>query len=93
MLGCGDASNGYAEYRCTACGLDMRRIAFTCKSPFYLSCGKVYSDEVVVQVSKVLHPGITYRHIMLTVPEQLRQLFYKNRKNKKLYSALMMVGY
>jgi Putative transposase/Transposase zinc-binding domain len=93
MLGCGDESNGYTEYRCTTCGLDVRRIAFTCKSTFCLSCGKVYSDSFVSQVSKVLHPGVTYRHIVLTVPEQLRQFFYNNRKNKKLYSVLMRVGY
>ena len=93
MLGCGDSSNGYTEYRCTTCGLDKRRVPFTCKSPFCLSCGKVYSDAVVTQVSKVLHPGVTYRHIVLTVPEQLRSFFYKHRKDKKLYSELMRVGY
>lgn len=93
MLGCGDAVNGYSEYRCTTCGLDLRRVPFSCKSPFCLSCGKVYSDSVVSQVSKMLHPGVTYRHIVLTIPEQLRQLFYKNRKDKKLYSALMKAGY
>ena len=93
MLGCGDPNNGYTEYRCTTCGLDTRRIPFTCKSTFCLSCGKVYSDSVVSQVSKVLHPRVSYRHIVLTVPEQLRQIFYNNRKNKGLYSALMRVGY
>lgn len=93
MLGCGDAKNGYTEYRCTTCGVDIRRVPFTCKSPFCLSCGKVYSDSVVTQVSKVLHPGVTYRHIVLTVPKQLRKLFYEHRKNKALYSALMRAGY
>ena len=29
MLGCGDAVNGYAEYRCTRCGLDLRRVPFS----------------------------------------------------------------
>lgn len=93
MLGCGDVSNGYTEHRCTTCGKDVRRIPFTCKSTFCLSCGKVYSDSVVSQVSKILHPGVTYRHIVLTVPEQLRNMFYKYRKNKVLYSALMKAGY
>ena len=93
MLGCGDANNGYVEYICTTCGLDFRRVPFTCKSSFCLSCGKVYSDAVVTQVSKVLHPGVSYRHIVLTVPEQLRKFFYKNRNDKKLYSELMRIGY
>jgi hypothetical protein len=93
MLGCGDGNNGYMEYQCTQCGLDSKRIAFTCKNPFCLSCGKVYSDSVVAQVSKMLHPGVSYRHIVLTVPEQLRQFFYKDRKSKELYSSLMRIGY
>tara|TARA_X000001036_G_C20638230_1_gene790068 strand:+ start:175 stop:1356 length:1182 start_codon:yes stop_codon:yes gene_type:complete len=93
MLGCGDENNGYTEYQCTACGGCSRRVAFTCKSGFCLSCGNVYSDKVVSHVSKQLHPGVTYRHIVLTIPEQLRKLFYKNRKSRELYSELMKVGH
>ena len=93
MLGCGDVNNGYIEYRCTICGLDVKYIPFTCKSTFCLSCGKVYADSVVSQVSRMLHPGVTYRHIVLTVPQQLRQIFYNNRKNKTLYAALMKTAY
>jgi len=93
MLDCGDEGNGYTEYRCTKCGEGVRRIAFTCKSVFCLSCGKVYSDSVVAQVSKTLHLGVSYRHIVLTVPEQLRQFFYNNRKRKEVYSGLMKAGY
>jgi hypothetical protein len=93
MLGCGDAGNGYTEYRCITCGNDIKRIPFTCKSSFCLSCGKVYSDLAVSRVSKMLHPGVTYRHVVLTVPEQLREMFYKYRKDKRLYAALMRAGY
>lgn len=93
MLSCGDEGNGYTEFRCTSCGLDMKRIAFTCKSGFCLSCGKLYSDRVVAQVSKMLHPGVVYRHVVLTVPEQLRAIFYKSRKKGSLYSALIRIGY
>jgi hypothetical protein len=93
MLGCGEAWNGYAEYRCVTCGHGVKRVPFTCKSSFCLSCGKVYSDSAVSQVSKMLHPGVTYRHVVLTVPEQLRQIFYRNRKSRRLYAALMRAGY
>jgi hypothetical protein len=41
----------------------------------------------------MLHPGVTYRHVVLTVPGQLRQLFYDNRRGKRLYAALMRAGY
>jgi len=76
MLGCGKESNGYSEHRCVHCGLDVRRIGFSCKSCFCLSCSKKYVDDFVSQVSQVLHPGLIYRHIVLTIPEQLRPVFF-----------------
>jgi hypothetical protein len=36
---------------------------------------------------------MSYRHIVLTMPEQLREYFYKRRQNGKLMSAFMQVGY
>ncbi len=90
---CGTEQGGYTEYRCLECGKGVRRIPFTCKSCFCLSCAKVYTDEVVSQVSKMLRPGMKYRHIVLTIPGQLRKVFYKDRHNGKLLSELMRVGY
>ena len=93
MLGCGREEGGYSEYLCTCCGQDRRRIAFTCKSCFCLSCSKGYTDDFVAQVSRVLQPGLKYRHMILTVAEQLRIYFYRNRQEGKLLSGLMRCGY
>lgn len=93
MLGCGKESGGYSEYRCVHCGCDVRRIGFSCKSCFCLSCAKLYVDEFVAQVSRMLHPGVVYRHIILTLPEQLRKAFYKVRDNGDLLSAMMRSGH
>lgn len=93
MLGCGREEGGYSEYVCTECGRDLKRVAFTCKSSFCLSCSKVYTDNFVVQVGRVLQPGLVYRHMVLTVPEQLRIHFYRNREKGKLLSELMRYGY
>ena len=93
MLGCGSDSNGYCEYSCMHCGKDKRRIAFTCKCCFCLSCAKVYVDNFVNQVSNNLHPGLVYRHIVLTLPEQLRIYFYQYRHNDSLLSELMRTGH
>ncbi len=71
MLGCRDATNGYSEYICMYCGRDRKKIPFSCNSCFCLSCAKKYVDDVVSQVSAMLHPGVIYRHIVLTLPEQL----------------------
>jgi len=93
MLGCGREEGGYSEYLCTKCGGDRRRVAFTCKSCFCLSCAKGYTDDFVVQVGQVLQPGLRYRHMVLTVPEQSRIHFYQNRQDGKLLSELMRSGY
>jgi len=92
-LNCGMEEWGYTEYRCIDCGLEAKKIPFSCKSGFCLTCSKVYVDNVVAQVSKILHPGVKYRHIVLTLPEQLRKYFYQNRHEGKLLSMFMQAGY
>ena len=78
MLGCGDpAQMGYIDYRCLRGGEGTHRVAMSCKSSLCLRCAKVYVDKWVSQVSQMLHEGIIYRHIGLTVPEILRQTFYQ----------------
>lgn len=93
MLGCGNESDGYSEHICMNCGRDVRRVAFSCKSCFCLSCAKKYVDDFVSQVSEMLHPGAIYRHIVLTLPERLSGKFYKERHNGDLLSAFMRCGY
>ena len=69
MLDCGNpAKMGDVEYRCLHCGQGKHRVAMSCKSSLCLRCAKVHVDNWVSQVSKVLHEGIIYRHIILTVP-------------------------
>jgi hypothetical protein len=93
MLNCGMEHGGYTEYRCCDCGQGVKRIPFSCKSGFCLSCCKVYVDEVVSQISKVLHVGMRYRHVVLTIPQQLRIYFYKDRHECSLLSLFMRAGY
>ena len=90
---CGTEQGGYTEYRCLDCGQGVRRIPFTCKSCFCLSCAKVYTDDVVRQVSKMLRPGMKCRHVVLTIPQQLREVFYQDRHNGRLLSEFMRTGY
>ena len=72
MLDCADPEKmGFAQYRCIFCG-DIRRIAFSCKSSFCLSCSKVYTDRWADFIGRRLFPSVTYRHIVLTVPDFLR---------------------
>ncbi len=93
MLGCGEEFNGYCEHICMHCGRDRRKVPFSCKSYFCLSCAKKYTDDFVSKVSAMLHAGVVYRHIVLTIPEQLKQVFYKERDDGKLLSAFMKCGH
>ena len=91
MLACGNAEKmGYVEYRCLQCGQGTHRVAMSCKSSLCLRCAKVYVDNWVSQVSKVLHEGVIYRHIILTVPAMFRTIFYHNAA--VLLSGLMRCG-
>jgi hypothetical protein len=80
---------GFVQYRCCLCG-QTRRIAFTCKSCFCLSCAKVYTDRWADFISRRLLPGITYRHVVLTMPEFLRTWFFRN---PELLSPFIRAGH
>ena len=93
MLNCGKEIGGYIEYICMHCGQDKRRVCFTCKGGFCLSCSKVYVDEFVEQVSRILVPGLVYRHSTLTLPQQFKTYFYNRRFDGNLLSKFMRCGY
>jgi len=93
MLACGTESNGYSEYLCLQCGRDLRRVCFSCKSCFCLSCATGYVDDFTEKVGSMLHPGVSYRHVVLTIPQQLRAVFYAHRHTGDLLSAFMRCGY
>jgi hypothetical protein len=79
MLDCGNPEKmGYIEYRCMYCGQETRVVSMSCKCSLCLRCGKVYVDEWVSQISRMLHEGVIYRHIVLTVPAILRETFYNH---------------
>src|SRR6058998_2871077 len=91
MLGCGNPETmGYVEYRCHHCGQGKHLVAMSCKSSLCLRCAKVYVDNWVSQVSQVLHEGVIYRHIILTVPAMCRTTFSQNAA--VVLSALMRCG-
>jgi len=88
MLGCGDPASGYSIYLCEHC-LEEKRVAFSCKSSFCLSCCKVYIDQWVSHIGRTLYEGVAYRHVVLTVPDALRMTFFHDRS---LLADLMQCG-
>ena len=91
MLDCGNPDKmGYFAYHCQQCGQGKHRVSMSCKSSLCLRCARVYVDNWVSQVSKALHEGVIYRHIILTVPAMFRTSFYQNAE--VLLSPLMRCG-
>jgi hypothetical protein len=91
MLRCGNPEQmGSIAYRCLHGGQGTQCVAMSCKSSLCLRCAKVYVDHWVSQVSQMLHEGVIYRHIVLTVPAILRQTFYQ--QSTALLSPCMRCG-
>lgn len=88
MLGCGTLEAGYTTYLCPHC-LEEKRVAFSCKSSFCLSCCKVYIDQWVDHIGATLYEGVSYRHVVLTMPKSLQVTFYRDRR---LLADLMKCG-
>src|SRR5262245_51605515 len=88
MRGCGTLEAGSTTSLCPHC-LAEKRVAFSCKSSFCLSCCKVYVDEWVAHSGRTLSEGVAYRPVVLTMPEALRLEFYRDRP---LLADLMQCG-
>lgn len=77
-LNCGDISKGFREYICLKCG-DSRKIGFMCKGKFCNKCGRLYALKwAEKQYEKMLK--VSHRHVVFTIPDELRNYFYSNRE-------------
>jgi len=78
IMKCGEPSMGHAIYSCDHCG-NIKHLFFTCKSRFCNSCGSNYIQDRANSISSKLI-NCTHRHIVFTIPEELRIFFIKDRK-------------
>ena len=78
MLGCGTPESGDTAYLCPPC-LEEKRVAFSYTSSFCLSCCKVYVEEWVAHIGRTLDAGVSYRHVVLTMPAALPRELYQDR--------------
>lgn len=78
VFSCKTDKLGFHQYVCPTCG-NTKKVPHTCKSRFCSSCGKIAVDNWA-QTSISKFPDIQYRHIVFTLPEQLRILCLLNRK-------------
>lgn len=69
----------HISYKCDSCW-DTKHIHFSCKSRFCNSCSKPQSDNRINNLYNRIPRWIWYHHIVLTIPEELRPFFKRNRK-------------
>lgn len=77
MINCGNPKLGYALYYCEHCNKFLH-VPFRCKSRFCNSCGVKYAHDRALNISKKII-RCKHRHIVFTIPEQLRFYFLKDR--------------
>ena len=78
VLSCGDPKMGFALYKCPRCE-SVRFVPFRCHSRFCSTCGTAYQDNRAASIEEKLI-NCRHRHIVFTIPEELRNLFKKHRK-------------
>lgn len=78
---CGTTDLGYARYECLGCeGNPLPKfVCFTCKSRFCHSCGKKYTDDWSDKQQEMIF-NVTHRHMVFTIPQELRNVFFNDRK-------------
>jgi len=77
MINCQNPNLGHALYICEHCG-KFKCVPFTCKSRFCNCCGIKYQQNRALSLSSKLI-NCQHRHIVFTIPLELRFLFRKNR--------------
>ena len=77
MLNCGKFENGWTVYTCPQCTSEVL-VPFTCKSRFCSSCGKLYRDKWAEKLESRLI-NAPHKHLVFTIPAELRIYFRKNR--------------
>ena len=82
MLHCKDISRGFTTYRCMECN-EIKLIGFTCKSRMCTSCGKKHADLWAEKLAGDIY-RLPHKHVVLTIPQQLRVYFVRDRKLLKV---------
>ena len=93
MMKCKTWNLGYAVFKCPHCNHE-KVVPHTCKSRICSSCGNKYNEErstsIFLKLFKYKH-----RHVVFTIPEELRVYFRQDRKrlNYLFDAAAITVNY
>ncbi|WP_097355790.1 transposase zinc-binding domain-containing protein [Candidatus Enterovibrio escicola] len=94
MLKCGSSENGFATYQCSNVFVTVKgniKLTLCCKGKACPQCGKCYTRESMLKIGVRLFLRVSYRQVVLTLPEQLRIPFHNHSNQKHLYSGFMIL--
>lgn len=86
VLSCGTEWLGFHEYSCPKCHI-TKKVFHTCKSRLCSSCGKKATEQWIEKNTNTL-PNIPYQHITFTLPQELREFFWVDRKLLTLFAKI-----
>jgi len=91
MLRCGEL--GYRLYCCPGCG-EVKVVHFGCNSRVCTHCGKRFTDKWADSIARKTF-DVKHRHVVLTIPADLRFVFYEDRLLLKVLmdAAIAAVSY
>ena len=82
MLKCKTLDLGFDVFKCPNCGKEKFRF-HTCKSRLCSSCGNKYNNDRSTSIFSKLFKS-KHRHIVWTIPKELRKFFREDRKRLNL---------
>lgn len=85
MLSCKDEKRGCFVAYCKKCN-QFRIISFGCNSRLCTSCGKRHTDRWAEMLANKVKKGIMHRHLVFSLPVELREPIKKNRSLQKIIS-------
>jgi len=94
IMKCQTKELGWSLFFCRTCER-FKYVYHTCKSRFCNSCGIKYAKERAAAISKKCI-NCKHRHLVFTIPEELRDLFRKDRKLLNLLfkaASETLIGY
>jgi hypothetical protein len=94
ILKCWSQDAWFSSYKCDKCW-EIKHVAFTCKSRFCNSCSQPQSDIWMERLVSRWPTWLLYKHIVFTIPEELRPFFKRYRKSLNIlpYTAANAIIY
>ena len=82
LITCKTLATGFTLYFCSMCTTKLF-VCHTCKSRFCSSCGNKYNEQRGISIFSKLFRA-KHRHVVFTIPEDLRIFFREDRSRLKL---------